>query len=65
MFCTDKVSCRLSRHALSQVQPYVGKTVQQIRQERIQPLRQALNDSIASHAQATGVREALEAEVRM
>lgn len=40
------------------------KTVQQLREERIAPLRQALNDSIARHTQATGVREALEAEVR-
>jgi hypothetical protein len=44
--------------------PAYEKTVQQLREERIAPLRQALNDSIARHTQATGVREALEAEVR-
>eukprot|EP00877_Chromochloris_zofingiensis_P008397 jgi/Chrzof1/3810/Cz13g09190.t1_KEA1[v5.2] len=39
------------------------KTVRQIREEMIRPLRTALNESIARQTKATGVREALEAEV--
>jgi hypothetical protein len=38
-------------------------TVQQIREARLQPLKVALQDAIALHTKATGVREALEAEV--
>ncbi len=38
--------------------------VQQIREARVAPLRVALQDAIAQHTKATGVREALEAEVR-
>jgi hypothetical protein len=37
--------------------------VQQIREARLQPLKIALQDAIALHTKATGVREALEAEV--
>lgn len=38
-------------------------SVQQIREARLQPLKVALQDAIALHTKATGVREALEAEV--
>jgi len=38
--------------------------IQQIREARLQPLKIALQDAIALHTKATGVREALEAEVR-
>jgi len=42
----------------------VSKSLQQLREARIEPLRQALNASIAEHAKAMTVREALEAEVQ-
>eukprot|EP00878_Enallax_costatus_P015300 GHUV01016023.1.p1 GENE.GHUV01016023.1~~GHUV01016023.1.p1 ORF type:complete len:863 (+),score=298.32 GHUV01016023.1:243-2591(+) len=45
------------------VAPLAVDTVQQIREARLQPLKIALQDSIALHTKATGVREALEAEV--
>jgi hypothetical protein len=41
----------------------VVKSIQQIREARLQPLKVALQDAIALHTKATGVREALEAEV--
>jgi hypothetical protein len=41
----------------------VVNSIQQIREARLQPLKVALQDSIALHTKATGVREALEAEV--
>lgn len=41
-----------------------SRSVQQIREARLQPLKVALQDAIALHTKATGVREALEAEVR-
>ena len=37
--------------------------MQRLRETRLAPLRAALNEAIAVHTQATGVREALEAEV--
>ena len=37
--------------------------MQQIREARLQPLKVALQDAITLHTKATGVREALEAEV--
>lgn len=44
--------------------PVATNSVQQIREARLQPLKIALQDAIALHTKATGVREALEAEVR-
>jgi hypothetical protein len=38
-------------------------SIQQIREARLQPLKIALQDAIALHTKATGVREALEVEV--
>lgn len=47
-----------------QAAPVATNSVQQIREARLQPLKIALQDAIALHTKATGVREALEAEVR-
>jgi hypothetical protein len=38
-------------------------TIQEIRGAQLLPLKVALQDAIALHTKATGVREALEAEV--
>jgi hypothetical protein len=58
--------CRQSVHAtLLQVPPVTPapqNSVQSIREARLQPLKIALQDAIALHTKATGVREALEAE---
>lgn len=48
---------------VTEVPTPAANSVQQIREARLQPLKFALQDAIALHTKATGVREALEAEV--
>lgn len=53
----------LSVFVRAQAPTLPSSSIQQIREARLQPLKVALQDAIAMHTKATGVREALEAEV--